>query len=183
MDREDIDATVNDGRAVIGLAAVIAFYTVVTSRTIVGSSRFLVPVIAAIYLVVPLVSTRIEDGEEFRRVFAYAAALPGTAVVIASVLRLLENVMAVLVLFILAGTGYWLWAARVYATAATDIYVADGMTKERLGMMFVPVFTGTPLAVVLLVLGVLEGLDWATAAGLVLTGASALTLSSLVRNR
>lgn len=179
----NIDAAVNDGRAVIGLSMVIAVFTVAASRTIVGSSRFLVPLVAVIYLTVPLISTRIEDGAEFRRVFAYAAVLPGTAVVIASVSSLLDQGMAVMLLFILAGTGYWLWAAWVYATAATDIYVAGEMTKERLGMMFVPLFTGTPLAMVMLFLGAMEGLDWATVTGLVLAAASALTLSSLLRNR
>jgi hypothetical protein len=83
----------------------------------------------------------------------------------------------------MAGTGYWLWAAWVYAAAATDIYVAGGMTKEKLGMMFVPLFTGTPLAVVMLFIGAMEGLDWATVTGLVLAGASVMTLSSLLRNR
>ncbi len=180
---DDIDAAVNDGRAVIGMAAVIAFYALAGSRTIAGSPRFFVPLIAAVYVTVPLISTRIEDGETFRRVFAYAAVLPGMVVVIASIWGLIGSGMAVLVLFVLAGTGYWLWAVRVYAAAATDIYVDDRMTKERLGMMFVPLFTGTPLAVVLLFIGVMEGLDWATMTGLVLAAGSALTLSSLLRNR
>jgi len=180
---EDINAAVTDGRAVTGVGAVIAVYVLIAASMVAGAIRFFVPVTAAVYLAVPLISARIEDGQKVGRVFAYGAVLPGIVPVMASVTGLIGHGMAVMVLFIIAGTGYWLWAVWVYATAATDIYVAGAMTKERLGVMFVPLFTGTPLALVMLFIGVMEGLAWATVAGLVLATASALTLSSLLWNR
>lgn len=181
--RDGFHRRITDPWTVVSLAIPIVVFAVVAMRSTPSPARFFLPVIALVYLAVPVVTGQVEDGEEFGSVFCYSAVLPGVALLVLFLAGMVSLRMVVLLLFALAGIGYWLWAAWVFASTATDILVAGGMTKERLGVMFVPLFTGTPLGLVMLFIGVMKGIDWATLTGLILVGLSVMTLSSLLRNR
>ncbi|MDY6771585.1 MAG: hypothetical protein SV186_06565 [Candidatus Nanohaloarchaea archaeon] len=181
--KQRLDALASYHKIVVALSWLLGAVVFYLALSIEVGYRFVGSLAFMAYMAVPFLTARLDhDGRTtFQRAFCYAAVLPGLAVLGLWMGGVMSALTSLMLLFVTGLTGYWVWAGAVYASHATELYTSGAMTKQKLGYLFVPVFTGTPLGAVLIFIGVMEGMNLPLLAGTGLLVPSVYTLSILLR--